>query len=148
MHQLCNFRGPAGPKLFSGYESGSSQRQVCCERKHANNAEGMLLINPAMLVILKSRTFKFSLVKGNRWGWFVFWGDFLCLNVFFFHLTWALQRKMLSWWTGLYTLWYNQWSKIAPWEKGDTKHDRICLKPAFSASSQLSFHGSVYQQHD
>lgn len=58
----------SGSKLFPDYASGSLQREVCCELKHVNNAAGMLLINAAMWLILESRTFEFSELKGNRWG--------------------------------------------------------------------------------
>lgn len=44
--QFFHFRD-TGPMFFSDYESEWLQREVCCELKHVNNAEGMLLINAA-----------------------------------------------------------------------------------------------------
>lgn len=89
------------------------------------------------LMLLCSWYWRAGLSSSLSWretdgGWSFFRVIFLRLNTLVIRSCQALTRQQLLWWAGLYTLWFNQWSKtrVHCEKKGDRRHDRICLKPA------------------
>lgn len=72
-----------------------------------------------------------SSLCGNRWLFIVFRVISWAWTVFFIHFRQTLHRQKLFWWAGLYMLQPVRQRRIALWESGDMRHDRICLKPAF-----------------
>lgn len=115
------------------------------EKSVVNLNMWIMLRECCSLMLLRSWYWRAGLSSSLCWretdeGW-LFWGWFSVKNTFFRHLGQALTRRkllMMSWFLHAVVRPVKQ-DKSALWEKDDTGHDWICLKPASVESCVFSW---------